>query len=76
MLQNSVASKQASGAFPSWCVGVAETNVRGADGFDNVVREDHRPLFRQANASVEQRIKTRFHVVLEHLRIQKSANPR
>ena len=44
-----------------------ETNVRETDGFDNVVREDHRPLLRQANASVEQRIKVRFHVILEHL---------
>lgn len=67
VLQNSVASKQASGASPSWCVNVGETNVRETDGFDNVVREDHRPLLRQANASVEQRIKARFHVILEHL---------
>ena len=75
VLQNSVASKQASGAFPSWCVNVAETNVRETDGFDNVVREDHRPLFRQANASVEQRIKTRFHVILEHLSSSEICQP-
>ena len=39
------------------------------------MREDHRLLLRQANASIEQRIKARFHVILEHLSSSEICQP-